>query len=185
MPLSEQQREHKRLTRSKNRKGHPLLEGRLRGVFYPDLVGKVPNYPRTLEIFNASKERMSRQIREYNAAGITSRDGVPNGWTRHEATALRQVAAERAKKIVDKMVEEKVFAPDTKEARIAMEALVSLVQTKKLTPEDKGSPLVPAGEVRAAAKVILEFAQRKPVTSSQVTVKSAEDWLDEIAGDDA
>ena len=184
MPLSAQRREHMRLTRSKNRKGHPLMEGRQRGIFYPDLVGLVPNYPKTLERFNALKESMSRRIREYNAAGITKRDGVPHGWTRYEAVAVRQQAAERAKKIVDKMIEEKVFAPDTKEARIAMEALVSIVQTKKLTPEDKGSPLVAASEVNKAAKTILDFAQRRPVTSSQVTVKSAEDWLDEIAGDE-
>ncbi len=159
------------------------MEGRQRGVFYPDLIGKVPGYPKTQEAFD-NQRGMSRRVREYNAAGITSRDGIPNGWTRAEATELRFKAAERAKKIVDKMVEEKVFAPDCKEARIAMEALVAVVQAKKLTPEDKGSPLVPISEVTKASKSILEFTQRKPVTSSQVTVKSAEDWLDEIAGDE-
>ena len=184
MPLSAQRREHMRLTREKNRKCHPLMAGRPKGVFYPDLVGKVPGYPKTAEGLANRVESMARRIREYNTAGVTKRDGVPHGWTRYEAVAVRQQAAERAKKIVDKMIEEKVFAPDTKEARIAMEALVSIVQTKKLTPEDKGSPLVAASEVNKAAKTILDFAQRRPVTSSQVTVKSAEDWLDEIAGDE-
>lgn len=183
MPLSEQQRERKRLQRSKNRKGHPLLAERPRGVFYPDLVGKVPGYPKTQETFDA-RATMKRRIHEYNAAGTTSRDGIPNGWTRQEATAARLKAAEQAKRIVDKMIEEKVFAPDCKEAREAMEALVAVVRAKKLRPDDKGSPLVPLSEVTKASKTILEFTQRKPLTSSAVTIKSAEDWLDEIAGEE-
>jgi hypothetical protein len=180
MPLSAQQREHKRLTRAKNRPCHPLMVGRERGVWHPDLVGKVPNYPRTQEHFDKIKEGMARRIREMNAAGITKRDGIPNGWTRELAAKGRAKAAKKAKKIVDKMIEEKRFQPDCVEARIAMEMAVAIVEAGKQAL--KGVPLVPISEVNKAMKTVLEFTQKKPMAVSSVHIKSAEDFLDDIAG---
>lgn len=160
----------------------PLLPPRKPGVpavWHPEFVGKIHAYPKTQEAFDKKQAIMRQQIRLYNAEGITGRNGVRDGWAGKKKLINDIVTAAdaEAKDIVTKMIDEKVFEPDCKEARLAMEAAVAMVTAQKHTPENEPVPLYPPGEVNKALKTILEFTQRKPVSKSEVAVAKAEDFL--------
>lgn len=159
-----------------------LLPPRKKGEpnrWYPELVGKIRGYPKTQEAWQAKSDLMRQQVKLYNAEGITFRNGVPDGWAGKKKliNQIRDAAEAEAKEIVDKMIEEEVFKPDCREARLAMEAAVTIVTAKKHTPETEPVPLYPPTEVNKALKTILEFTQRKPVSKSEVAVSKAEDFL--------
>lgn len=87
------------------------------------------------------------------------------------------------------------FADDRAEG--VFEALVEIVHTKlnaggksfdPVTGEEKIVPPIYEHKAKdriAAASKVLEFAQVKPVTKVENTIKAAEDWLASISDDDA
>lgn len=167
-------------------KRHPLMPPRQKGVpreWNPELVGKVPGYPKTLETWLARQSIMRQQIKLYNAEGITFRNGVPDGWAGKKKliNQIKTAAEADARDIVSELIKAKRFEPDCEEARIAMEAVVAIVQAEKHTPENEPVPLYPVSERNKAVKTILEFTQRKPVSKSEVAVSKAEDFLAQLA----
>jgi hypothetical protein len=90
-------------------------------------------------------------------------------------TFLRyQADAERdARKILKYMIDKKIWVPDNDVAGEAMKEVVTILRTKGLSAKEKIQ----------AAKVALEFTQRKPVQESDVNVHSAEAFLEGILVD--
>lgn len=152
-------------------------------VWVPEAVGKIQGYPKTQEAFDRRQALCREQVVRFNAQGITFRNGVPDGWRRKKKLIIEITANAKAdaKVIVDNMIDEKVFEPDCKEARIAMEAAVAIVQAEKHTPHEQKAPLYNGQTRMAAIKTILDFTQKKPATASNVAVSGAEAWLAALA----
>lgn len=159
--------------------GHPFLRDKPKGHWYPEAVGVVPGYPKTYESWKAKSDTMRQQVALYNAEGITGRSGVKDGWAGKKSliNQINAAAAAEAKDIVDRLIEEKRFEPDNREARIALEAAVAVIAAEKHTPEQAAVPLYDVKERLAAAKIVLEYTQKKPVVASDISVKKAEDFL--------
>ena len=97
--------------------------------------------------------------------------GVINGKT----FAQTQVALKRGRKIAMedmKNIKAKVDPLDDK-AEEALAATLTILRTKEVAHVTK----------LAAARLLLDFTKSKPSSKSEVTVKSAEDWLAQIADD--
>lgn len=96
--------------------------------------------------------------------------GNPDGMSKSTYIKARKVALKRKEKVLAAMAREDKFIPDNEMAAKALDAAVEIL-------------LLPgANSMRmSAAKVLLEFTQRKPATNSQVTLNAAEDFLDSIA----
>ena len=170
------------MARAYNSRRHPLLRDRPKGQWYPDLVGKVPGYFKTYEAWKKASDLMRQQVKLYNAEGITGRSGVPDGWAGKKSLINEIVtkATNEAADIVADLIEEGRFKPDNREARIAMEECVAIIQAEKHTPEQMPVKLYSVKDRQAAINTVLAFTQRKPV-SATVTSDRAEDWLDNLA----
>lgn len=158
----------------------PLLRDRPRGVWQSDLVDKIRAYPKTQEAFDAKQARCREQIIRLNAEGRAGRNGVPDGWAgrKAEINKIVEAAKAEAKVIVDKMIDEKTFAPDCREARLAMEAAVEILCASKESEEpEKTVPLYQAATRLQAMRLVMEYAQRKPVTKSELAIAKPEDFL--------
>lgn len=166
----------KKKPRIKSR-GHPLMIGRTRGVYYPELVGRVPGYPKTLEKHLERVEIMRQQIKLYNAEGIATRRGVPDGFAgrKAELKRYRQTAAAKAEKIVTVMAEDhKITDPR------AIKAMKEAVEIFELRDE-ANVPVHKAPERISAIRTVLEWTTPKPAAKSDISVSKAEDWLAGLA----
>lgn len=111
-----------------------------------------------------------------------SRAGIPHGHTRATAAPLWAEARRKADRFIQKMADEglitppELLVPDSDEAK----AVAALHEVAKIAfgPGDKQLK-------HAASRTILEYCKAKPTTKSNVTINSSEDWLAEIAADDA
>lgn len=161
------------------RSGHPFLRDKAKGMWHPDAVGIVSGYPKTQEEWQRRSDLMRQQVQLYNAEGITGRSGVKDGWAGKKKliNQINAAAAAEAEKIVDKLIEEKRFQPENREARIALEAAVTVIVAEKHTPETAKVPLYDVKERLAAAKLVLEFTQKKPAQATDLSVRKAEDFL--------
>jgi hypothetical protein len=70
-------------------------------------------------------------------------------------------------------MEKEGLIPDDQMAKAALQAAFEMV-TAPLTPKDR----------LAAARTILEYTKHKPAATTNLNIKSAEDFLDELAADD-
>ena len=84
----------------------------------------------------------------------------------------RKKAAREAKRLYKYMTDKKMFAADNNVAEEAMTEVLSLLRAPG-HPRDK----------LAAAKTLLEYTQRKPVASNEVTINKAEAFLDAVLED--
>jgi hypothetical protein len=98
--------------------------------------------------------------------------GVPDGISYKNWPYHRRKAKKRTEKIIKRMAELKIFEPDNNIAKQAIEETVKILSS----PGEERTRL-------QAAKVLLEYTQRKPVTASEVTLNKAEALLDAIADD--
>lgn len=175
-------------TPRKSARRHPLLGPRKVGVpavWRPELVGKVAGYPKTEEKFIARQELMRQQVKLYNAEGITFRNGVKDGWggKKKLINQINKAAQAEAEVIVTQLIEDKKFQPDNAEARSVLTEAMKIIIAEKLTPETQVVPLYGAKERLAAMKLVLEFVQKKPVSTQQVQVQKAEDFLAALAAE--
>jgi ketopantoate hydroxymethyltransferase len=90
---------------------------------------------------------------------------------RDEAEAEWAFARMYAKEVTKIMVDEKMLPEDPKVEK-AFTAAVEVLE----------SPMSQAIKLQAA-RLILDFCKAKPVAKSEVTVKSAEDWLAQVTAD--
>ncbi len=150
---------------------HPLRQGRPKGVWQPDLVNRVPGYPKTEESYKALQERSREHFLRLHADGAlqNARMGVPDGWAgkKAEGASIRAQRREEAKEIVKIMVEKNLIDPDTAANEMLAE-MIAVVRDKQT---------VKTRERIAAAKTVLEFTRAKPAQHVNATLTKAEDFL--------
>lgn len=149
-----------------------LRAGKRRRKAYPN-----PS-PRMLE-HNAKINARMQAIKELSGGLINPyRKGVFDGYTKATAEIAWAKAKAEAKQIMAYLKEndmiEKV-GPDDKYAQFADEALEAAI-TLVRTPMNEQQRL-------AAARLVLDFTKSKPVAKNEVTVKTAEDWLQNVLED--
>lgn len=142
-------------------------------------VGGYPNpSPRMLE-HNARINARMRAMKELSGGAINPyRKGVFDGYTKATAEIAWKKAREEAKAIMKHMKENGMVdtpAPGDKHAQFAEEALEAAITIVR-TPMNEQQRL-------AAARLVLDFTKSKPVAKNEVTVKTAEDWLQNVLED--
>lgn len=100
--------------------------------------------------------------------------GSIDGYSAHELKQQRAIAKAEAKEMVKYMETKKGFEiPKSEFAREAIEAAVESMRMEAINVKDK----------LAAARLVLEFTMAKPAAQSEVTVKTAESFLADIAAE--
>jgi hypothetical protein len=170
-------------SRTKTKKScHPLLVGREKGVWHPDLVDKgIKGYPSTYEDWKRSSDSCREQIIRLNAAGRANRKGVPDGFAgrRDEVVQIKERAAIEAKEIVKQMArDEMIDIGEDPRAEEALEDAVAIIRAA----DDAGQKVYQARERLAAGKLLLEYLKAKPVARSKVELDTAESFLARLAG---
>lgn len=153
-------------------------------MWQADLVEKIRGYPKTQASYDKLQTQCREQIIRLNAEGRAGRNGVPDGWAGRKPIINKIMTAARAeaREIVDDMTDKKFFEPDCEEARIAMEAAVSMIVAEKHCPDEQRKvPLYQPSARQAAIKTVLEYTQRKPVARSETKLEKAEDFLAMLA----
>lgn len=95
--------------------------------------------------------------------------GQPDGMPLKTFRKLEAAAKIKTKKVMDILSKDKDFIPDNKIAHAALEAAVEILNLPGNTPSRL-----------SAAKVLLEYTQKKPVVANEVALKTAESFLDSI-----
>jgi hypothetical protein len=107
----------------------------------------------------------------------------PNGLagSREEIDKGRAEAREFAKKAVEHMKQtDEIVDPRSEES---LEAAIEIVRAKAKDPLRDGQDyLYSAGDRLKAAKLVLEFTKAKPAAKNDVTIRRAEDFLEDLAG---
>jgi hypothetical protein len=109
-----------------------------------------------------------------------SRFGVPHGETKASVAPLWAEARRKADRFIQKMADEgiipNVIIPDSDDAKgvAALHAATVLA----LGPTDKQLKL-------AAIRTVLEYTRSKPESKSKMTINTSEEFLAQIAADDA
>jgi hypothetical protein len=132
---------------------------------------------RRREANNALNAKL-KMIKDLSGGAINPyRKGVFDGHTKATAAPIWKKASEEAKVIVKYLKDnDMVDTPkDDKYAQYADEALEAAVTVVR-TPANEQTRI-------AAARLILDFTRSKPVAKSEVNVKTAEDWLQNVMED--
>lgn len=95
--------------------------------------------------------------------------GTPNGWKAWDFHPIRVEARKEAKRIIKIMADEGIL-PEDPMAREALEKTLQLMR-------EQGSKDFQL----KAARTILEYRLAKPTVKQDVTVRTAEDWLADLA----
>lgn len=152
--------------------GRTLRAGKRKRKAYPN-----PS-PMRVEI-NARINAKMRAIKELSGGAINPyRKGVFDGYTKATAEIAWNQARKEAKAIMKHMKEHGMVdtpAPGDKYAEFAEEALEAAITIVR-TPMNEAQRL-------AAARLVLDFTKSKPVAKNEVTVKTAEDWLQNVLED--
>lgn len=98
--------------------------------------------------------------------------GSVDGYSRSEMNKFKAKAKAEAKLMVNYM--EKVKGFDVPEEEFAREAIVAAVETMRMD-------VINVKDKLAAARLVLEFTKAKPASKSDVTVRTAESFLQDIA----
>lgn len=95
--------------------------------------------------------------------------GTPPHWATHEYAPLLKEAEREAKRIY-KIMEQEGILPEDPLAREALQEALKLMRA----PGDKKFK-------HSVLRTILEYRLAKPTTKQDVTIRTAEDWLDDLA----
>lgn len=112
---------------------------------------------------HARKAALSRKTHGARAPG------TPPRWGTHEYAPLAKEAQREAQRIYN-IMEKDGLLPEDPLAREALEAALLLMRA----PGDKKFK-------HSVLRTILEYRLAKPTTKTDVTVRTAEDWLDDLA----
>lgn len=96
----------------------------------------------------------------------------PLGWTHDQYVLFLEEAKREAKRIIDIMADEGRI-PDDPEAKEAMTTVLALMRG----PGSKDFKL-------KAARTVLEWTKSKPIAKHDHTIRTAEDFLDDLANSD-
>lgn len=118
-------------------------------------------------------EWRARRFLNPNGKGLPGRrPGSKDGYTANDLNKQRAKAKAEAIEIV-KIMEKKLEIPKDEFAREALTTAVEIMRIDAINAKDK----------LAAARTVLEWTMAKPSSSSEVTIKSAESFLDDIAAE--
>lgn len=161
---------------------HPAFAGRPKGFYYPDLVGVVPNYAPTEEIWQMRRDRSRIQLAALRASGVVvSRAGVPDGWAGDRGRILRaQVEAGPRAKELFKMLVEKDLIKEIEDPKVVRAFQVAL-EIMDAQDEETKKPLHTAKDRLAAARLCADFYKGKPASKIEASVTKAEDFLAVLA----
>lgn len=156
---------------------HPLLRDRVRGVWYPDLVGKIRKYPKTLEDFQATQKRASEAAKRTWERGLMAPKGLPRGWGRdmEKLAKAKEAGKQDAERILKIMVEKEMIDTDQMGDTALREAL-EIVRSRSAD----GKHVYPARERLQASKIVLEYTKAKPAAKQEIKVNTAEAWLESL-----
>jgi hypothetical protein len=163
--------------KSVRNRGHRFLRDKPRGVYYPEAVGIVPGYPKTYEAWLERQAMGRKNIEGQTRAGVPS--GLGGAHNRDKVKQWRVEAKERAQKIVEKIKMTKKIEFADYRAEMAMEAAVEVMEYR----DPEGKRLHGAKDILAAARLICDFTQPKPVQKIENTIRTAEDWLASLPDD--
>ena len=154
-------------------------KGRRKPVFgrenWLNIVKVGPSHPKwTEELAKKAWDMHSRAGKN----GAKTRRSLPKGYRAAEWKPIWIKRIEEATKMVDDMISNDLVAlPDEDlERQAAKEALVfnvALVRSQEHTIENR----------MKASRTVLDFCKSKPQAKTEVTLKTAEDWLKQIAGE--
>ena len=87
------------------RRRHPALIGWPEGTWCPAAVGSVPGYPATQTAYDRQRAQLKANSERARAAGLLTRQGVPNGWSgqRKAVAEAREEAPVKAQRIVARL----------------------------------------------------------------------------------
>lgn len=118
-------------------------------------------------------EWRARRFLNPNGKGLPGRrPGSKDGYTQTELQKQRTKAKAEAQRIVEYM-EQKFDLPKDEFAKEALTTAVEIMRIDAINVKDK----------LAAARTVLEWTMAKPASQNEVTVKRAEDFLNDIAID--
>ena len=127
-----------------------------------------PNKPKRVYVLKISPEE-KRKAQLANAIKGTPPLGIPYGWSRSQYAVVLDQAQKEARKIME-MMENEGMTPDDEMAKAAISAAFTMI----------GEPLA-ARDRLAAINTVLAYTKTKPATKTDLTVKTAEDFLDDVA----
>lgn len=109
------------------------------------------------------------------------RGGIPNGWTRAQVTAANRRAEWQSRRIVNYLWRNGLVIDEIRDlpeddAGLAKEALRGLIEMAR-------NPATKQEVRRGAFRDILDFCKQKPAQKSDVTLNSAESFLDAVYQD--
>ena len=161
--------------RAKGRR-HPFLDGWPTQHWCEAAVGKVHNYPKTLEKFLETQLRSRIRYAAQVAAGKKmSRLGVPDGMGRRGTKGVahfKALAKHEAERIFNYMKQEDMLVePDNEIANAALRGVIEI--TRNLTVSETLR--------HAAFRTLLEWTRSKPASKLEATVVRAEDFLTDLA----
>lgn len=95
------------------------------------------------------------------------------GWTRAMRTKAYAHAQAEAKDLMNLMEAKGIELPEDDKAREALEVGITIMRLTDISPKDR----------LAAASLVLTYTKAKPASTSNVTVKRAEDFLTDLAAE--
>src|SRR5690606_27614361 len=98
--------------------------------------------------------------------------GAPKGWTKKQHLLFIDEAKRETNRIF-KLMEKQGNTPENEMAKKSLQAAFEMI-AEPVTPRDR----------LAAIRTVLEFTKTKPATKTDMTVRTAEDFLDELAAED-
>jgi hypothetical protein len=137
-------------------KGPPRYDGSAK-------LNSVPPEVRSARARAAAKARWEKH---------PEKEVAPKGWTLDQYRLFLEDAKREAQRIFTIMADEG-RAPDDPLAQEAMKAVLSLMQSKN-----------PQTKLRAA-RTVLEYTKAKPAAKHDHTIRTAEDFLDDLASQEA
>jgi hypothetical protein len=130
-------------------------------------LNDVPPEERTAR---ARKAALAR-IEKCRELGVPTR--LPKGWTVKHALVVQEMAKEDTKRMIDIMADAGVL-PEDEGAQEAMGTVLGIMRSSQS-----------ADMKLKAARTVLEYTKAKPTQKSEVTVKPAEAFLDELADEES
>lgn len=142
----------------------------------------VPEKPKGKSFYDNSEvlndlppEEMSARNRRAALAGIEKRKAlgiplsIPKGWTVRDMIVVKEMAKEHTQRMINIMAETGVL-PDDEGAQEAMGTVLGIMR-KSMSQDMK----------LKAARTVLEYTKSKPTAKHDHTIRSAEDFLDDLA----
>jgi hypothetical protein len=134
-------------------------------------MARDPAVTGTEHYFSRLKRENPERLKEFGRGDHGGRPkGTPFGMSKRRWAVTLDEAHKLARKIMKK-AEENGDLPENALARDAMKQAIVMLASDELIPKDK----------LAVIRTILEYNMAKPAATSNVNIKTAEDFLDELA----